>query len=92
MIIEYIIYFFQIDGCGSEYVVEFDSIMLKSCMTTDKDNFTTLSAFFHLSYRSSTSSGKPTEREKVVMQFDQDQLYSLYDKLEQIQSHLDALR
>ncbi|XP_068207728.1 COMM domain-containing protein 10-like [Palaemon carinicauda] len=38
-----------------------------------------------------TSKGSSTS-EKVLMQFNHEQLYAFYDQLEQIQSHLDSLR
>ncbi|XP_042888908.1 COMM domain-containing protein 10-like isoform X2 [Penaeus japonicus] len=38
------------------------------------------------------SSTKMGPMESLVMQFDQDQLYQLYDQMEQIQANLDALR
>ncbi|KAG7164740.1 COMM domain-containing protein 10-like [Homarus americanus] len=49
-------------------------------------------AHLQLNLSSRSDAGKLASTEKVVMQFDRDQLYNLYDQLEQIQSHLDALR
>lgn len=49
-------------------------------------------AHLQLNLVSGTTAGKPEATEKVVIQFDQDQLYQLYGHLEQIQSQLDALR
>ncbi|XP_045582858.1 COMM domain-containing protein 10 [Procambarus clarkii] len=48
-------------------------------------------AHLQLNLSSGTDASK-LEAEKVSLQFDHDQLYQLYDQLEQIQSHLDALR
>lgn len=36
--------------------------------------------------------GSKEQKEKLVMQFDQEQLFGLYTQLEQIQEQLDALR
>lgn len=49
-------------------------------------------AHLQLNLGSGNPKGDEASSEKVVMQFDQGQLYELYDQLEQIQSHLDSLR
>nr|XP_027225339.1 COMM domain-containing protein 10-like [Penaeus vannamei] len=46
----------------------------------------------NLSNSKEPSSTKVGPTESVVMQFNQDQLYQLYDQIEQIQANLDALR
>ncbi|XP_071518051.1 COMM domain-containing protein 10 isoform X1 [Panulirus ornatus] len=49
-------------------------------------------AHLQLSLSSVTDTGNQTATDKVIMQFDEDQLYHMYDQLEQIQLQLDALR
>lgn len=48
--------------------------------------------FLIIFFRGSGMEGGEEQTEKVVMQFDQEQLFSLYNQLEQIQEQLDALR
>ncbi|KAK7070515.1 COMM domain-containing protein 10, partial [Halocaridina rubra] len=49
-------------------------------------------AHLQLNLRQGDSTVDTSTSEKVMMQFDQEQLYEFFDHLEQIQSHIDALR